>query len=222
MCGRFALDYPGAVLSDWYQTVKIPDLYKRYNIAPGTDILIIRETSKAREGSMVRWGFVPRWAKDSNNLPMLNNVRAEKIASKPIFKSAFMQQRCIIPASGFFEWKARHNDNHKQPFYISTGDGCPVSFAGIWETTRINGITIESCAIITTECNDLMGPIHDRMPVILPPETFTAWLNPSPLPREILKYFLKPFASKNMTAWPVSTSINKSTNQGEQLIQPIS
>ncbi|WP_097103542.1 SOS response-associated peptidase family protein [Nitrosomonas ureae] len=143
MCGRFALDFPSEVLSDWYQTVKIPELFKRYNIAPGTEILIIRESAKARKGTMVRWGFIPKWAKKGQRIPMLNNARGETVSTNPIFKPAFKQQRCIIPASGFFEWKALSNEKHKQPFYISTGDGCPVSFAGIWETITINGVTIE-------------------------------------------------------------------------------
>lgn len=221
MCGRFALDYSSTLLTEWYGAKSIPDLFPRYNIAPLSDILTILETENGREGRVMRWGFVPSWAKDSKKLPVLNNARAETIALKPMFKLAFKKHRCIIPATGFYEWKLLNDKTHKQPYFISTNDGCPVSFAGIWDTATINGVTLDTCAIITTGCNELVRSIHDRMPVILPLETFDTWLAPTELPDEILNFFLKPYDSEKMQLWPVSTAVNKAINQGRELIQPI-
>lgn len=196
----------------------MPELIPRYNIAPATEILIIRETGEGRIGSMARWGFIPRWAKNGVKVPMLNNARAETIATKPMFKAAFRIQRCIIPASGFYEWQLLRDGEHKQPYFISTTDGCPISFAGILETSISEGKTSESCAIITTRGNDLMRPIHDRMPVILPPESFDTWLRPNELPDVILNFYLNPHDSNKMQSWPVSTAVNRSTNEGQDLI----
>lgn len=221
MCGRFALDFPEDIIKNWYNVPNFPDLFPRYNIAPTTDILVIRETTDIREASMIRWGLIPSWVQDVKKMSVINNARAETISSKPMFRSAYRKRRCIIPASGFYEWRLLSYGKNKQPYYISTIDGCPTSFAGIWESTIINGLTIESCAIITTEGNDLMRPIHDRMPVILPPESFDTWLNPVELPTEILDFFLKPYGSEKMQAWPVSTAVNKATHPGEQLIKPL-
>lgn len=222
MCGRFALDYPTLSIMDWYKVASLPEIQPRFNIAPMSNILVIRDTVEGREGSFMRWGFLPRWAKDTKKLPLLNNARAETVAIKPIFKHAFRSQRCVIPATGFYEWKPSQDGKHKQPYYISTNDdGCPMSFAGIWETATINDVAIESCAIITTECNELMSSIHDRMPVILPYESIDTWLKPDKLPEEILEFFLNPYDSEQMQVWPVSTAVNKASNQGKQLIHPI-
>ncbi len=169
----------------------------------------------------MRWGLIPHWAKDLKKIPLLNNARAETVASKPIFKNAFRRQRCIIPANGFYEWKLLMDGKHKQPYYISSNDGCPTPFVGIWESTPINNTTIDSCSIITTECNDLMRPIHDRMPVILFPVSFDTWLKPTELSSKVLKFLVKPFDPERMLAWPVSIEVNKSINQGEQLIHPV-
>lgn len=221
MCGRFALDYPTSVLSRWYKTKTMPELFPRYNIAPTSIILTIRDGIHGREGALMRWGFIPKWAKDSKHLPIHNNARAETITTKSTFKNAFRSQRCIVPAKGFYEWQLLPDRKHKQPYFISDTTGCPFSFAGIWESATINGVTIESCSIITTEGNDLMRPIHDRMPVILSPESFDTWLTPSALPFNVLEFFLKPYDSNHMKSWPVSTEVNTATNQGEQLLQPI-
>ncbi len=133
MCGRFALDYPHSVLKAWYKTKTMPELFPRYNIAPTNIILTIRDGIHGREGALMRWGFIPTWAKDGVKLPVHSNARAETVATKPLFKNAFQKQRCIIPASGFYEWMLLKNNKHKQPYYVSTNDGLPISFAGIWD-----------------------------------------------------------------------------------------
>lgn len=221
MCGRFALDYPESILKDWYTVDSFPDLFPRYNIAPMSDILVIRDIEIRREAKMMRWGLIPGWVKDFKKTHVINNARAETVATKPMFRSAYRKQRCIIPASGFYEWQQINDGKHKQPYFVTTADGCPTSFAGIWETATIDDKTIESCAIITTECNDLMRPIHDRMPVILQPESFDTWLKPIEFPDETLSFFLKPYDSELMKAWPVSTAVNKAGNEGKHLIEPI-
>ncbi|MBS0299533.1 MAG: SOS response-associated peptidase [Proteobacteria bacterium] len=228
MCERFALDYPAEILKHWYTVDSFPDLLPCYNIAPMTDILVIRETETGREGSIMRWGLITGWVRDLKQAPVISNTRAETISNspmtvshKPMFRSAYRRRRCIIPASGFYEWQLSEDGRHKQPCYISTTDGCPISFAGIWETATLNEVTLESCAIITTESNGLIRPIRDRMPAILPSESIDTWLNPAELPDEILNFFLKPYDPELMQAWPVSTAVNKPSNQGKQLIEPI-
>lgn len=145
---------------------------------------------------------------------------AETISEKPMFRQSFRQRRCLIPASGFFEWKAEGKS--KQPYFISSQDGTPFSFAGIWETwTADTGESIDSCTIITTECNVLMQPIHERMPVILSPEAWEAWLDPDVKQEEILLSLLKPFDAERMQAWPVSSAVGRVANQREELIQPL-
>ncbi len=220
MCGRFALAYPRSSLIDWYHAVSMPQIEPRYNIAPTTDILVIRDSDKGRQGSMMRWGLIPHWAKDSKRLPLLFNARAESLATKPMFKQAFRRQRCLVPASGFYEWQQLAEGGRKQPFYISAKDG-PLSFAGLWETATIDGIVIHSCTIITTDSSNLMRSIHDRMPVILPPEVWDTWLTSSQLPDDVLLSLLQPYSSEQMQLWEVSPAVGRASNEGAQLIQPI-
>ena len=194
MCGRYGLNHPDPVLAEWYRASSMPELKPRYNIAPTKEILAIRDTDSGRKGSMMRWGLIPYWIKDVKKLPVLNNARAETVAEKPAFRQPFRQRRCLIPASGFFEWKTE--GRRKQPYFISSRDGAPFSFAGeTWDSDT--GETKESCAIITTECNALMLPIHDRMPVILSQDTWDAWLDPNLSRDEILLSLLKQHPSKN-------------------------
>jgi len=219
MCGRYGLNHPHPVLADWYRVV-MPELKPRYNIAPTMDILTVRDTGQGHEGSMMRWGFVPYWAKGTQKLPVLNNARAETVAQKQLFRQSFRQRRCLIPATGFYEWKTE--GRRKQPYFISSRDGTPFSFAGIWETwTTDSGESIDSCCIITTGCNTLMQPIHERMPVILPPEAWEAWLDPELRRDELLLPLFKPFDADRMHAWAVSTAVGKVANQGEELIRSL-
>lgn len=220
MCGRFALAYPRSSLTDWYHAASIPEIEPRYNIAPTDAILVIRDSDQGRVGSMMRWGLIPHWVKDTKKLPLLYNARAESLAVKPIFKHAFRRQRCLIPASGFYEWKLLPDGKSKQPFYISSKD-VPLSFAGLWETATVDEVTINSCTIITTESNTLMRSIHDRMPLILPPELWDVWLNPTQQPDVILLSLLQFYSAEQLQLWPVSPAVGRASNEGEQLIQPI-
>ncbi|SDY44984.1 SOS response-associated peptidase [Nitrosomonas sp. Nm33] len=222
MCGRFCLDYPRASLINWYHAVTMPEIESRYNIAPTTDIVVIRDSVDGRIGSMMRWGLIPHWVKDPKKLPLLFNARVESLAIKPLYKNAFRRQRCIIPASGFYEWKLLSDGKSKKPFYVSAKDGSPLSFAGIWETATIDEVVIDSCTIITTSSNALMRSIHDRMPVILTPETWDTWLTPSDLPEDVfMSIILKPFSSEQIQLWAVSPAVGRISNQGKDLIQPV-
>ena len=220
MCGRFGLSYPRSRLIDWYRARAMPEYEFRYNIPPTADIVAIRDDEEGRTGSLMRWGLIPWWAKDGKKAPLLHNARSETITAKPVFKTCFYRRRCIIPATGFFEWQ-RLPDGRRQPFYISSKDGNPLSFAGIWDTARLEGIKVDSCAIITTDCNALMQPIHDRMPVILGEGDWDTWLNPDVLSDEVLLPMLKPFAPDLMQLWAVSPAVGNVANQGEELIRPV-
>lgn len=222
MCGRFALNHTPVTLADWYQATSMPDFVARYNIAPSTPIVVIRDTAEGRVGSLMRWGFIPAWAKDTAAVPMLNNARCETVAEKPTFRQAFQRRRCIVPASGFYEWQALPGQKTKQPFYLSHRDGSPMSLAGIWETVlTADGERLDTCAILTTGANAVMQPIHDRMPVILPRDNWDAWLIPGPVNLGQLHALMAPCAPQNMQACRVSTAVNRVANDGPELLEPI-
>ena len=222
MCGRFGQAYPRMSLKDGYRAAAMPEFDPRYNIAPTMNIVVIRDGKEGRTGSMMRWGLIPWWFKGPDKLPLLHNARSETVHEKKLFKASFHRQRCIIPASGFFEWQ-KMPSGRKQPFYISSRDGKPLSFAGIWDSALMGeGESVESCAILTTDCNALMQPIHDRMPVVLGVHDWDTWLNPLPQPDEVLMNLLKPFAPDLMQLWAVSSAVGRVNNQGEELIRPVS
>lgn len=167
MCGRFTLRVPAAELVEIFRLLRRPDVQPRYNIAPTQPVAVVRRIDRGRELSMLRWGLVPSWAKDPKIGARMINARAETVATKPAFRTALRRRRCLVPADGFYEW-AKSAGGTKQPHYITRRDGRPFAFAGLWESwDGPDGSSIESCTIVTTEANDLVGRIHDRMPVIL-------------------------------------------------------
>lgn len=207
MCGRFTLLLSPESLAATYKVVAPPDLAPRYNIAPTQTVLIVRlDASGLRELAPVNWGLVPAWAKDQTIGSNLINARAETVTEKPSFRTAFRRRRCIIPASGFYEWVPV--EGHKQPWYIKSHEDSPLSFAGLWEHWQSpDGSTIETCAIITTTANELMSPIHDRMPIVLSSEVIEAWLNQKTGLDEAA-CLLKPCASDILDAYTVSNLVN--------------
>lgn len=199
MCGRYALNTTAAELIDHFKLLSCPEFGLRFNIAPASQIPIIRfKPDAGRVGQLVKWGLVPSWSKDPSIGAKLNNARGETVAEKPSFKSSFTRHRCLIPASGFYEWQTVAGK--KQPFYIHPVEGM-FAFAGLlaaWKSPE--GQTLVTTCIITTSPNEVMAPIHDRMPVILEPEQFDAWLDPArPGPLEMIK----PCATESMAAYPV-------------------
>ena len=211
MCGRFTQAYTWQELHALYSLSGSPqNLKPRYNIAPTQRIDFIRTEDADVLLARARWGLIPGWWKKSaKEVPTSFNARAETIAEKPFFRAAFKRRRCIIPASGFYEWVRK--GEVKQPWYVSMADGSPMLFAGIWETwtepeTREE---IISCSIATTSPNDFMMPIHNRMPVVLSPEGSEAWMS------EQDHALLKPCPSEWLRAWPVSTRVNNAAKHDD-------
>ncbi|MFB2880460.1 SOS response-associated peptidase [Floridanema aerugineum] len=222
MCGRYSFTQVAEAIADKFQVKEVPPLSPRYNIAPTQQIATVSVNSESseRQFKMLRWGLIPSWAKDAKMGAKLINARAETVAEKPAFRSAFKKRRCLILADGFYEWKTQ--DGEKQPFYFRWENGEPFAFAGLWEHwEKGEGEPIESCTILTTEANELMRPIHDRMPVILEPKNYEQWLDPEAKKIELLQSFLQPYPSEEMTAYPVSTKVNNPKNDRSECIQPI-
>src|SRR5918993_4030416 len=176
MCGRYTLRTPIDILAEGFEIQEYPSsITPNYNVAPTQEIAaVVEEEDDKRKLEMFHWGLIPSWAKDPSIGNKMINARAETVSEKPSFRTAFKKRRCLIVADGFYEWQK--TDNGKQPFYIRMKDSSPFAFAGLWESWD-RGEEIRSCSIITTDANDLMGQIHHRMPVILPPENYGVWLD---------------------------------------------
>jgi putative SOS response-associated peptidase YedK len=182
----------------------------RYNIAPSQPVAAIRQSPQGRELVMLRWGLVPFWVKELKTGYSMINARAETVAEKPSFRTAFQRRRCLIPADGFFEWKPQAQG--KQPYYIHRLDGEPLALAGLWDRWESPDQVIESCTILVTEANDLMRPIHDRMPVILDREHYRPWLDVSRFDRGQLQALLRPYGGNDLECYPVDKHINNARN----------
>jgi putative SOS response-associated peptidase YedK len=215
MCGRFTLRHPRRVRL-W--GVPSPDLFEtvpRFNIAPSQKILAVTETREGRELTMLDWGLIPSWSKEPTGII---NARAETLEERNSFADSFQQRRCLIPADGFYEWKQRGKE--RLPYYFQLKDESLFAFAGIWDTWRGSGETRMSCAIVTTTPNELLSSIHDRMPVMLQPESHDAWLNfRTPVPE--LKRLLNPYPAEEMKGHPVSSDVNHPTIDDEHLVAPV-
>ncbi|KAA3664236.1 MAG: SOS response-associated peptidase [Chloroflexi bacterium] len=225
MCGRFALISDTETLIDEFGVAPetltaLPPSVPRYNVAPTQPVAAIRlNPNKKRELTFFQWGLIPSWAKDIKMGSRMINARGETVAEKPSFRAAFKRRRCIIPADGFYEWQKL--SSRKQPMYIHQANGAPFALAGLWEMWRSpDGDALQTCTIITTTPNELMAPIHNRMPVILEREDFDMWLDPGDCPEQGL-HLIRPFPSEKMAAHPVSTFVNRPINDAPQCIQPL-
>lgn len=218
MCGRFALKAPPSELISRFGLDECADFGPRYNIPPGTDIPVIRQSPEGKRVlHLLHWGLVPHWSKDAAIGAKLNNARGESVADKPSFRDAFKRRRCLIPASGFYEWKTEGKT--KQPYYISLKSGEPMALGGLWESWKApDGTLLRTACIITTGPSEVMAPIHDRMPVIIPAERWQDWLNASP---EAITGLVAPSAADVMQAWPVSRRVSKTQDDDVGLIEPI-
>lgn len=222
MCGRFVLTAPGRMVAEEFMLDHEPDMQERYNIAPTQYVAAVRIPTKeaGRELAFLRWGLIPFWAKDEKIGYRTINARSETVESKPAFRAAFKYRRCLIPATGFFEWK-RVNGKKKQPLFIRMKGEALFALAGLWESwENPEGLVIESCAILTTDANELLQEIHDRMPVILPKEAYEQWLDPALQKADKLKPILEPYSSEAMETYPVSEYVNKPQNTGPECIEP--
>jgi putative SOS response-associated peptidase YedK len=222
MCGRFTLRTRASVLSEHF-ACDIPDLQRRYNVAPTQMVASVRgdADSPQREFLMLRWGLIPTWAKDVSIGSRMINARAETVADKPAFRTAFRRRRCIVLADGYFEWAKR--GRVKQPYYFRMRDDRPFGLAGLWEVWRDKSTenVIQSCAVITTEANELSHPIHDRMPAILAPDDYETWLAPSARDVATLQAMLSPFDARQMVVDAVSTHVNSPRNDDPRCVQVI-
>jgi putative SOS response-associated peptidase YedK len=221
MCGRFTLRTPPKDLIEVFQLLRTLEMTPRYNIAPTQPVAVVRQGATCRELSLLRWGLVPSWAKDVKIGASLINARADTIASKPAFRSAFKRRRCLIPADGFFEWK-KGEGKVKQPFYIRLKKDYPFAFAGLWEHWEgPNNSAIDSCTIVTTDANDTLRPLHDRMPVILHEGDYDRWLETKTDDPTQLCELLKPYPPEELIAFPISTLVNNARNESPQCIEPL-
>jgi putative SOS response-associated peptidase YedK len=219
MCGRFTLTTPMPVLAELFLFPEAAPQPPRYNIAPTQAVATVRAADpNHRELALCRWGLIPSWANDPAIGNRLINARSETAAEKPAFRSAFRHRRCLILADGFYEWQK--TGGRKQPFYIKMKDGQPFAFAGLWERWEGGGEPVDTCTILTTEANELVRPVHDRMPVILAPEDYGRWLDPETKKPELLEPLLQPFAADAMTAYPVSPVVNTPRNDSARCIEP--
>jgi putative SOS response-associated peptidase YedK len=222
MCGRFTLFEPDKVIAKEFGVSAFAPRSPCYNIAPSQPITVVRATptGSGREIALLRWGLIPSWSKEPAIGNRLINARAETASQKPSFRTAFRRHRCLIPANGFYEWQRL--ERGKQPFYIRMHDERFFAFAGLWDRWESpdKGV-IETCTILTTTANAVLSPIHDRMPVILPPGEYDRWLDPALKDLDSLAPLLVPFPAEDMFAFPVSPRVNAPSNDDEGCIAPL-
>ena len=218
MCGRFALKHPKA-LKAAFDLAEEPDIKARYNIAPSQDIAIIRFSPAGRHLTMALWGLIPSWSKESDRHYSTINARAETVESKPTFRYPFKHHRCLIPADGFYEW--HEEAGIKQPHHIGRKDGEPFAMAGLWDLWKGPQGEVLSCSIIVTEANQFMRSLHDRMPVILDPKDYAAWLDPDNQDTGNLKKLLVPAPEALLTVWKVGRELNNPRHEGAGCAMPI-
>jgi putative SOS response-associated peptidase YedK len=219
MCGRFTLRTPLSKLVRQFGVLDVPELPLRYNIAPTQEIAAVRAAGDGRELVLLRWGLIPSWADDPRVGNRAINARSETADTKPAFHDAFRQRRCLVVADGFYEWKA--DGRTKQPYYIQMADGSAFAFAGLWERWRRKGQAIESCTILTTDANERVAALHDRMPVILTPHEYELWLDPAVQEPERLKPLLRSCKDELLTMHPVGPEVNRPTNDSVECIAAV-
>lgn len=222
MCGRYVVAYDPDTLISGFSVLRAPPFPKRWNVAPQSMVPVVRQTKDGeRVAEIMRWGLLPHWAKDPKLANKLNNARAEGVFDKPSFRQAARRRRCLLPASGFYEWQA--TPTGKQPWYISPMAARPFAMAGLFEAWRPDEDSewLLTCCVITTEPNTLMAPIHDRMPVMLDESDWARWLAREVQDPEALRDLLRPCDPATMQAWPVSRAVNRGSAEGEDLVTPL-
>lgn len=225
MCGRYVAATPPAELAAQLGVteVRAEDLGPRYNVAPTMPVYAVAESHGIRSLGTFRWGLVPSWAKDASIGSKLINARAESVADKPAFRNALARRRCLIPADGFYEWE-RQGPKRRQPFYLRARDGRPLTFAGLWEVWRDpqepDGELVRTCTIVTTGANAEAGRVHNRMPVLLAPSTWDAWLDRDNHDVASLQGLLVPAPDGTLELQPVSNAVNDVRHEGPSLLDP--
>lgn len=222
MCGRYRLSRRKQLVEEYFGSAcDEPDWEPRYNIAPTQTVPVIRQnpTKPVRELSMMRWGLIPSWAKDSSGAASMINARSETASTKPAFSEALKHRRCLIPADGFYEWKRAGQT--KRPFCFEVNDGALFAFAGLWDRwADASGNWLKTCSILTTTPNAVTSAVHDRMPVILESDTYDLWLDPGMKHLNAISDLLKPYDARRMRCYPVSNRINHVANDDEECSRP--
>jgi putative SOS response-associated peptidase YedK len=221
MCGRYAFFSDPEDVADLFEVAPPAVLAPRYNIAPTQAVAVVRTGNQGarRELTLMRWGLIPSWAKDAGHGAPMINARAESLAEKPAFRSALAQRRCLVLASGFYEWKK--TGTTKQPYYFRAHNDRPLAFAGLWESWGGKGnAPLLSCTIVTTGANAAVAPVHDRMPVILPHADHAAWLRPSPLTPGELERLLLPAPDDALAVRRVSLWVNSPAHDDPECVRP--
>jgi len=221
VCGRYAVTSAPEALRALFGYPEQPNFPPRYNIAPTQPIAIVRLIDGRRQFALVRWGLLPSWVKDPKNFALLINARGESLTEKPAFRAAIKRRRCLIPADGFYEWKA--TGARKQPYYVCAKSGESLAFAGLWETwTGPNGEELETAAIVTTRANRALADIHERMPVIVPPDAFNLWLDCINVDADTAAALIAPAPDNLLEAYEVSTAVNRIANDNPKLVERFS
>ena len=227
MCGRYVSVSSPTILAERFhvEEVRAGATEANYNVTPRAEVPVVAESDGRRVLDLVRWGLVPSWAKDLSVGDRMINARAERLSKSNAYKRPFERRRCIVAADGFYEWQAVEGKKQKQPWFFRRRDGEPLAFAGLWEIWHDRALgddapRVRTCTIITTEPNDLMRPIHDRMPVILPESVWDTWLDAENHDVQSLGQLLVPAPSEELERWPVTTLVNKPANNGPELLEP--
>jgi putative SOS response-associated peptidase YedK len=221
MCGRFGLSRPDRLDLKRFGVTSLPETPPRFNIAPGSDVLVVRQRSGERRADLLHWGLIPSWAHDASIGDRMANARADTAYEKAAFRSPIRLRRCLIPADVFYEWQVVPGQRRKQPHAVTLKGGEPFALGGIWDYWRPKegGEGIASCTVLTTEPNALLAEIHDRMPVIVPPAKYRAWLDPhTPVPA--VKDMMQPHDSEGMETWAVSLRVNDAREDDARLLEP--
>jgi putative SOS response-associated peptidase YedK len=220
MCGRYAIFTDPKTLREMFGYDGMPNFPARYNVAPTQPVPIVRFVEGRREFALVRWGLIPAWVKDPRAFSLIINARGESVLDKPAFRNAMKRRRCLFPADGFYEWK--RDGERKQPYFTRLVSRQPMAFAGLWEAWMgPNGEEMETGAIITTGASRSIAHIHDRMPAIISPDAFNFWLDPK-VDGETALALVAPAREGTVEAYEVSAAVNRTANDGPQLVMPLS
>jgi putative SOS response-associated peptidase YedK len=221
MCARFTLTARPDLISQLFDLDLLLDIHPRYNVAPTQDVLAVRTAADGeREFARLRWGLIPSWSNDASIGNKLLNARSETIAEKPSFRDAIRKRRCLIAADGFYEWKTENR--HKQPYFIHFPDRKPFAFAGIWERWHADdGKLVESCSILTTAANDLLKPLHERMPVILAKQDYPLWLDSHVTDAAEVQPLLRALPADALQLYAVTPKVNNARFDEPQFVEPL-
>jgi putative SOS response-associated peptidase YedK len=224
MCGRYVIISTPEAIRALFGYGEQPNFPPRYNVAPTQPIPIVRLDDGKRGFALMRWGFLPSWAKDPKSFSLLINARGETVLDKPAFRNAMRRRRCLIPTDGFYEWQA---GAPKRPYFVrprrdADGSAPPLAFAGLWETwTGPNGEEVDTAAIVTTRANRTLAGIHDRMPVFVPREAFDLWLDCARVEADVAAALIAPAPDALLEAYEVSTAVNRAANDAAALVAPV-